>query len=79
MMVSADFNFRVRLRIYERFVDSGCCPSKSKLATDLRCPLASVTAALQELAAAHTLVLQPDSGEVLMASPLSAVPTAVAV
>ena len=31
--------------------------------------------AFQELAAAHMLVLQPDSGEVLMANPLSAVPT----
>jgi hypothetical protein len=31
--------------------------------------------AFRELAAAHMLVLQPGSGEVLMANPLSAVPT----
>jgi hypothetical protein len=37
--------------------------------------VSDVTAAFQELAAAHMLVLQPGSGEILMANPLSAVPT----
>jgi hypothetical protein len=34
-----------------------------------------VAEAFRELAAGHMLVLQPGSGEVLMANPLSAVPT----
>lgn len=36
---------------------------------------AEVSAALQRLAAAHVLVLQPGSDEILMAAPFSAVPT----
>lgn len=78
-MTSADFSLKVRLRIYEKFIASGRCPSKSELAADFARPLPEINIALQELAAAHMLVLQPDSGEVLMASPLSAVPTAFAV
>ena len=56
------------------FVDSGGCPSKAELASDLRCSIDQVTDAFRELASAHALVLQP-GGEVLMANPLSAVPT----
>ena len=71
----ADFNNRVRLRLYELFVESGRCPSKAEVAADLGCNASDVAAAFSELAAAHMLVLQPGSGEVLMANPLSAVPT----
>ncbi len=38
-----------------------------------------VSASYSRLADAHTLVLQPESGEVLMANPFSAVPTAFSV
>ena len=38
-------------------------------------PVADVLGALQRLAAGHVLVLQPDTGEILMANPFSAVPT----
>jgi len=70
-----DFKNRVRVRLYQSFVESGQCPTIAELAGDLQCDAASVGAAFKELAAAHVLVLQADSGEVLMASPLSAVPT----
>jgi len=73
--VAADFNNRVRLRLYELFVESGECPSRWEVAADLGCSVAMVAEAFRELAAAHMLVLQPGSGEVLMANPLSAVPT----
>jgi len=70
-----DFKNRVRVRLYQLFVEGGQCPTIVELAGDLQCDAASVAAAFKELAAAHVLVLQPGSGEVLMASPLSAVPT----
>jgi len=41
----------------------------------LACSAADVAAAYQQLADAHMLVLQPGTREVLMANPLSAVPT----
>lgn len=74
----ADFKTRVRVRLYELFVSSGRCPSKSELAADLRCTSNQVTDAFTDLAAAHMLVLQ-EGGEVLMANPLSAVPTSFVV
>lgn len=70
----ADFNNRVRVRLYEMFVESGRCPSKTQVAARLVCSISEVTTAFNELAAGHMLVLQPN-GEVLMANPLSAVPT----
>ena len=69
-----DFASQVRLRLYELFVASGQCPSKADLVRELGCGMEKVTDAFRELAAGHMLVLQP-SGEVLMANPLSAVPT----
>ena len=69
-----DFKNRVRVRLYQLFVEFGQCPTIAELAGDLQCDAASVATAFKELAALHVLVLQ-GSGEVLMASPLSAVPT----
>ncbi|HYM75070.1 MAG TPA: organomercurial lyase [Candidatus Dormibacteraeota bacterium] len=74
-----DFKNRVRVRLYELFVESGRCPSKSEVAADLGCGVRDVADAFNELAAAHMLVLQPGSREVLMANPLSAIPTPFAV
>ena len=69
-----DFKNRVRVRLYQLFVEFGQCPTLAELAGHLQCDAANVAAAFKELAAAHVLVLQAGS-EVLMASPLSAVPT----
>ena len=74
-----DFKNRVRVRLYDRFVELGRCPSKAEVAADLGCGVGDVADVFQELAAAHMLVLQPGSGEILMANPLSAVPTPFAV
>jgi Alkylmercury lyase len=65
----------VRLEVYRQFIESGSCPARSALAQSLNRSLPEVTDALAELAKAHALVLQPETGEVLMANPLSAVPT----
>jgi hypothetical protein len=73
--MSAEFNNRVRVRLYEMFIESGRCPSKAEVAADLKSSADDVGAAFNELATAHMLVLQPASGEILMANPLSAVPT----
>jgi hypothetical protein len=70
-----DFKNRVRVRLYQLFLELGRCPSLTEVAADLRCTIPEVAAAFQELAAAHVLVLQTGNGEVLMANPLSAVPT----
>lgn len=74
-----DFNNRVRVRLYQLFLEFGRCPTKSEVAGALHCGISDVEAAFKELAAAHMLVLQTGSGEVLMANPLSAVPTPFAV
>jgi len=70
-----DFKNRVRLRLYEMFLELGRSPSMAEIAGTLQCSVSDVAAAFRELAAAHMLVLQERSGEVLMANPLSAVPT----
>ena len=74
-MLNDDFKTTVRVKLYQMFVAGGRCPTKEELARALDCSLFDVAAAYRELAAAHTLVLQPGSGEGLMANPLSAVPT----
>jgi len=74
-VMSDEFNQRVRWRLYHSFVDSGRCPLKAEISADLGCRVDDVAKAFEQLAAAHVLVLQPGSGEVLMANPLSAVPT----
>jgi hypothetical protein len=70
-----DFKTRVRLQLYRMFVELGRCPTSAEIAGSLQCCVSDVAEAFQELAVAHMLVLQPSSGEVLMANPLSAVPT----
>ena len=69
-----DFKNRVRVRLYRMFLELGRCPSSAEVAGSLQCAPADVATAFQALAADHMLVLQP-GGEVLMANPLSAVPT----
>ncbi len=74
-MLNDDFKTSVRVKLYQMFVAGGRCPTKEELALALDCSLSDVAAAYRELAAAHVLVLQPGSGEVLMANPLSTIPT----
>jgi len=74
-----DFKNRVRVRLYKMFLELGRCPSSAEVAAALQCPVPEVAVAFRDLAAAHMLVLQPGSGEILMANPLSAVPTAFVV
>jgi len=78
-MQNLDFKAQVRLQVYRQFIERGACPQKSDIARSLGCPLQEVSDAFAALAKAHMLVLQPETGEVLMANPLSSVPTPFAV
>lgn len=73
---TAAFDARIRLFVYRHFVDTGRAPTKSEVALGTGASLGQVTAAFERLAEGKALVLQPESGEVLMAEPFSAVPTA---
>jgi hypothetical protein len=70
----AAFDQQVRLRVYDDFLKLGEAPSSEHLARVLRVPTDEIRTSLARLAATRALVLQQD-GEILMASPLSAVPT----
>jgi hypothetical protein len=63
---------QVRWHVYDVTMREGAPPSRARLAGLLGAP---VDDALQRLAAARMLVLQPETGEILMAGPFSAVPT----
>src|SRR5205807_3043055 len=65
---------RLRQLIYAKFAD-GQRPTARDFAQLLGTPVQAVLAGFKRLAAARALVLQPD-GEILMAEPFSAVPTA---
>jgi len=65
----------VRRVIYEMTMAGGTPPLIRDVAQVLGMTHDEVAASMQRLAEGHMLVLQPGSGEVLMAPPYSAVPT----
>ena len=73
-MDPARFDQQVRLRVYDDFLKLGEAPTSEYLARALHSPVEQVRSSLVRLAAARSIVLQ-DNGEILMANPLSAVPT----
>jgi len=70
-----EFALELRRLVYDAAIERCTIPSKAALVSETGASLAKVEDALRELAEAHQLVLQRDSGEVLMANPFSAVPT----
>jgi len=66
----------LRNLIYELLLKSGRMPSIQSLAVAAGRSVEETAASLKRLYAAKALVLMPDSGEILMAPPWSAVPTA---
>jgi hypothetical protein len=66
---------RVRHHIYATVVDRGLPPTIDELAASTNTASDVIRASLQRLAAARVVVTQPESGEILMAPPFSAVPT----
>lgn len=75
MVTDADMDLRVRRHAYDVTMRRGLPPAIAQLTAELSLPGAAVRQALQRLASARALVLQPESGEILMANPFSAVPT----
>ncbi|MHB8736455.1 MAG: organomercurial lyase [Terriglobales bacterium] len=69
------FDTRVRLALYREFVRTSEPPTIKSIAETMPAPADDVRAALERLAAAKAIVLQPESREILMANPLCAVPT----
>lgn len=70
-----DLATQLRQAIWDTAIQQCVIPTKEQLAEMTHTRSADVTQALGELHDAHVVVLQPDSGEVLMANPFSAVPT----
>ena len=66
---------KVRQQVYEVALATGTPPAISVVADAFGIARETVEASLQRLAEAHVLVLQPESREILMAAPFSAVPT----
>ncbi len=69
------FDRDVRLRIYQHFLDAGGPPSTDETAQALGASQAEIAAAYDRLATERVVVLRPGTREILMANPLSAVPT----
>lgn len=61
----------VRVGVYEYFLAQGRAPSPA----DMDMPPGEAEAAFQRLHDSHVIVLKPDSHEIWMANPWSAVPT----
>lgn len=66
---------QVRRQIYDLAMARGYPPTLAEAAERLRAAVPDVRAAYERLAAGHIVVLQRDTGEILMANPFSAVPT----
>jgi hypothetical protein len=65
----------VRLHIYRHFLDTGTPPSVVETARALSAPEDAIASSYQRLADGHVIVLRRGTGDILMAHPLSAVPT----
>ena len=66
---------QIRRIVYDGVAHRGAPPSTTELMSATSASSEDVRASLQRLAASRVLVLQPSSGEILMAPPFSAVPT----
>lgn len=65
----------VRAFVYDRTLTTGRIPLIAEIAAAMNATDADVRASAARLAGAHMLVVQRESGEILMAMPFSAVPT----
>ena len=75
MVDTAALDTEVRLHIYETFLATGSPPLVSDTARALKLPPDDAGAAYERLSASRVIVLRPGTRDVLMAAPLSAVPT----
>ena len=78
-MIPEETDIQVRAAVYDSTISRSRPATALELAGELGLPLDEVRASLERLASGKALVLQPESREVLMANPFSAVPTPFAV
>lgn len=71
-----DHDKEVRRVIFDALMRTGKAPLSHEVASTLGTPHEAARESIQRLADAHMLYLQRGSGEILMAGPFSAVPTA---
>lgn len=76
MMDQSILDQAVRRQVYQYAMDRGVPPLAEDTARELSISRDDAQASYQRLAAGRVLVLQAESGEILMANPFSAVPTA---
>jgi len=74
----AEVDAYVRRAVYDAFA-RGDVPSRADVATRTGLDMLTVADSYERLAAAKVLVLQPDTREIWMAMPFSAIPTAFCV
>ncbi len=79
MPTAEETDLKVRAAVYDSVMSRSKPFTAPELSQMLDLSLAEAKASLERLAAAKALVLQPESREVLMAPPFSAVPTPFAV
>lgn len=70
-----DLDSQVRRTVYDGFIRQTRLLSRAEIGARLGVAQSDVAQAFARLSDGHILVLQPGSGEVLMANPFSAVPT----
>ena len=70
-----ELDWRVRRYVYHVAVQRGYPPLIAEISTGLNISPETIQVTLGRLAAGRVLVLQPETGEILMALPFSAVPT----
>lgn len=78
-MSTEETDLKVRAAVYDSVMSRTKPFTSPELSQALNLPLAEVRESLERLASGRILVLQPESREVLMAPPFSAVPTPFAV
>ena len=79
MPTAEETDLKVLAAVYDSVLSRSKPSTARELSQTLDLPLAEAKASLERLASAKALVLQPESREVLMAPPFSAVPTPFAV
>lgn len=74
-MISDNLLFRVRVFVYEQAIERGGIPTRQTISAALNLGQGETAEALAQLSGLHHLTLLP-SGEIMMAQPFSAIPTA---
>jgi hypothetical protein len=70
-----EFTTRVRLAIYQHFIDTGQAPNVDEAALRVGADREAVGRAFRDLFTGRMIVLEPDGSTIRMAAPFSGIPT----